>query len=171
MTATTTASVTWLPRPVPLATVQGTLALELAPRLDPPVVVARPGRPGGDLVEVDPGARAKLETWVGLYVQAVVEIVAGERPPSQVTRWTRRDVYADLARRAELVARAGDHRVGQGRRRTGSRPQVATVSLTFLDSTTVEAMARVRHGERSRAVALRLVYRRDRWLCGALEFC
>lgn len=171
MTRSTEANVRWLPQQVPLASVQGALALELTPLLDPPHVEARPGGPGGDLVQIDPAARERLEGWAGLYVQAAVEIVSGERPPTQVIRWTRRDVYADLVRRAELVASAGQHQVGQGRRRLAERPHVASVRLNFLDSHTAEAAARVRHGGRSRAVALRLAETRDRWLCTALEFC
>lgn len=164
------ASVRWLPRPVPLASVQGTLALDLAPLLDPPRVQVAPGLPGSDLVTVDPALRQGLEAWVGRYVQAVVEIVAGERPVNQVTRWCRREVYADLSRRAELVARAAGT-TAPGRRRAGARPLVAGVRVSFLDQHVVEASARVRHGERSRALALRFERVRDRWVCSALEFC
>lgn len=166
----TVASVRWLPRPVPLASVQGTLALDLAPLLDPPRVQVAPGLPGSDLINVDPALRQGLEAWVGRYVQAVVEIVAGERPVNQVTRWCRREVYADLSRRAELVARAAGT-TAPGRRRTGARPLVAGVRVCFLEHHVVEASARVRHGERSRALALRFDQVRDRWVCSALEFC
>ncbi|WP_114422232.1 Rv3235 family protein [Nocardioides houyundeii] len=156
---------------VPVATVQGTLALDLMPLLDPPVTNAEPGRPGCDVVPVDVRLRERLEHWVGRYVQASVEIVAGDRPAAQLARWTRRDVQQDLARRAELVARAGGHRPGQGRRRELTRSQVVAVRITFPAHGVVEASAHVRHGERSRAVAARFETFRDRWICTALEFC
>lgn len=169
MTARTTEdNVTWLRHPVPLASVQGTLALDLTPVLDPPAVSVEPGGPGSDLSPVPAQVRSGLEQWVGRYVQAVAEIAAGERPPSQLARWTRRDVHQDLSRRAELVARAAG-RPGQVRRRVGNRAQVVAVRVSFLDERTAEACARVRHGERSRAVALRLEHVRGRWLCVALE--
>ncbi|WP_110182691.1 Rv3235 family protein [Nocardioides solisilvae] len=167
----TGATLTRLPARTPIATVQGTLALELVPLLDPPVPGARPGLPGADLVEVDPAARRGIHRWVSGYVQAAVEVVAGDRPAAQLHRWTRRDVHQDLARRADLVARAGGHVPGQGRRRGLAQSQVAAVRLSFLDAGVVEASARVRHGERSRAVAARFETFRGRWVCTALEFC
>lgn len=167
-TATTDASVTWLHQPVPIASVQGTLALDLTPVLDPPTVTVEPGGPGSDVTPVPAALRGGLEQWVGRYVQAVAEIAAGERPPSQLARWTRKDVHHDLTRRAALVARAAG-RPGRPRRRAGARAQVAAVRVSFLDERTAEACARVRHGQRSRAVALRLEHVRGRWLCTALE--
>lgn len=165
------ASVTRIHARVPVATVQGTLALDLVRLLDPPVPAAEPGRPGCDLVPVDDEQRERLERWVGRYVQAAVEIVAGDRPAAQLARWTQRDVHADLTRRAELVARAGGHQPGRGRRPGVGRPQVVSVRLSFLTPGVVEASAHVRHGERSRAVAGRFETFRDRWVCAALEFC
>lgn len=157
--------------PVPIATVQGTLALDLVSLLDPPVVNVAPGGPGCDLVVVDPALRAELVNWVGRYVQAAVEIVAGDRPAAQLMRWTRREVHQDLVRRAELVARAGGHVPGAGRRRGVARTQVVAVRLSFLNDNVVEAAAHVRHGERSRAVAARFERFRGRWVASALEFC
>jgi Family of unknown function (DUF6459) len=171
MTTTQHATVHPLRRPVPVATVQGTLALDLMPLLDPPVTNAEPGRPGCDVVPVDIKERARLEQWVGRYVQAGVEIVAGDRPAAQLARWTRRDVQQDLARRAALVARAGGHHPGRGRRRELTRSQVVAVRITFPADGVVEASAHVRHGDRSRAVAARFETFRDRWICTALEFC
>ncbi|WP_185995731.1 Rv3235 family protein [Nocardioides campestrisoli] len=165
------ATVTRLHARAPLAAVQGTLALDLAPLLDPPVPGARPGLPGSDLVDVAPRQREALREWTNGYLQAVVEIVAGDRPASQLQHWTRRDVHQDLTRRAELVARAGGHVAGQGRRPGLARSQVVAVRLSFLSARTVEVAAHVRHGARSRAVAARFETFRGRWVCTALEFC
>ena len=158
--------------PVPMASVQGTLALDLAPRYEPPPVPGRcPGSPGGDVVAIDTGRRVRVEQWAHRYAQAAVEIVAGDRPVSQLVRWTAPRVYADLARRAQLVARAGGHQPGLGRPPGQQvRPQVQGVRSCFVTVSQVEVSIHVRHGERSRAVAARFELVEARWVCTALEF-
>jgi hypothetical protein len=159
------------PEPVPLSSVQGTLALDLAPRYEPPPPPGRcPGRPGGDVVAIETAHRRRVEQWAHRYAQAVVEIVAGDRPVSQLVRWTSPSVYADLARRAQLVARAGRHQPGLGRTGQVVRPQVQGVRSCFVTDDRVEASIHVRHGERSRAIAARFELVDSRWLCTALEF-
>lgn len=158
---------------VPVASVQGTLALDLSPRHAPPVLPTLPepasDGPPADVVPIDPGRRTRLEQWVHRFVQASVEIVGGDRPASQLLRWTTGRVYADLHRRALLVARAGGHQPGAGRVQP-VRPHVMSVHACFVSPTSVEASARVRYGPRSRAVALRFEERGDRWVCTAMEF-
>lgn len=157
--------------PTPVASVQGTLALELQPRFDPPrpVVVAQ-GRPFADVTSIEAPLRHGLAQWAGRYVQAAVEIVGGDRPVSQLLRWSSREVYQDLDRRAQLVGRAGHHQPGHGRVQP-VRPRVVGVHTCFLGRDRVEISARVRYGERSRAVAARFVRAQDqRWCCTALEF-
>lgn len=151
--------------------VQGTLALDLTPVLDPPVPNSRPGRPGCDVVTVPHSLRAELEKWVDRYVQAAVEIVAGDRPAAQLVRWTLPSVHQDLVRRAALVARAGRHEPGRGRPPGVTRPKVSGVRLSFLTETAVEAAIHLRHGDRSRAVAARFELVRGRWVATALDFC
>jgi Family of unknown function (DUF6459) len=159
------------PDPVPAATVQGTLALDLTPCYDPPALPGRhPGRPGGDVVPIEVAQRHRIEAWAYRYAQAVVEIVAGDRPASQLVRWTAPGVHADLARRAQLVARAGGHVPGQGRAGQVVRPQVQGVRSCFVTARRVEVSIHVRHGERSRAIAARFELVDGRWLCTALEF-
>ena len=154
----------------PVASVQGTLALDLGPRHEPPEL---PGpaarRPVADVVPIDPDHRGRLELWVHRFVQATVEIVGGDRPASQLLRWTSGPVYADLRRRALLVGRAGGHQPGV-RRVQPVRPQVMSVHACFVSATVAEANARIRYGARSRALALRFERRGDRWLCTAMEF-
>jgi len=161
------------PRPsgrVPVASVQGTLALDLQPRQAPPPLpgVTSP-LAAGDVVEVDPGLRRRMAQWSHRYAQAAVEIVGGDRPVSQLLRWTASEVYADLHRRALLVARAGGHQVGQSRVQP-VRPRVVSVHTCFVSDTAMEAGIRIRYGERCRAVAARFEHRKDRWICTALEF-
>lgn len=159
------------PRHVPVVSVQGTLALDLAPRHDPPEVGRLPGRPGGDVVPIDRAQRRLLERWAWRYAQAVVEIVAGDRPVTQVLRWTVPEVYDNLARRAQLVARAGGHQPGQGRAAGHVvRPQVVGVRTCFVTPATMEVSIHVRHGQRSRAIAARIERIGGRWQCSALEF-
>ncbi|HEU5038835.1 MAG TPA: Rv3235 family protein [Nocardioides sp.] len=167
------ADIVALPQPAPVASVQGTLALDLQPRFDPP----EPGAPGSyghhpvaDVTPIEAPLRRGLEQWAGRYVQAAVEIVGGDRPVSQLLRWSSREVFADLDRRAQLVARAGRHQAGQGRVQP-VRPRVVGVHTCFLARSRVEVSAHVRYGDRSRAVAARFVRTTDqRWCCTALEF-
>ncbi|WP_426244877.1 Rv3235 family protein [Nocardioides sp. LHG3406-4] len=170
MTSKRTASVTPLRAPVGVGSVQGALALELSPRFDPPAPTLVPPAPSQDVVEVDVAERTRVDGFVGRYLRAVVEIVAGDRPASQVVRHTRPDVYADLRRRALLVARAGGHTPGQGRTREAIRPQLVSARTSFVRDDAVEACLIVRYGARCRAVAARFELLRDRWVCVALEF-
>ena len=146
--------------PAPVTAVQGTLALDLQPHLDPPVA---------EVVPIDQVRRRSVEEWAHRFAQATVEIVGGDRPVAQLLRWTDEDVYADLHRRAVLVARAGGHVPGQARVQP-ARPRVRSVHLSFVSEGVVEASAHVRYGDRSRALASRFELQDDRWLCTALEF-
>ncbi len=149
--------------PVPVAATQGTLALELQPRTEvPPAPVLPAGR-----------LRRDLDQWAARYAQAAVEIVGGDRPVSQLARWSGREVYQDLERRALLVARAGNHPPGAGRVQP-VRPRVHSVHTYVVGDDAAEVGVHVRYGDRSRAVALRFERRvtqhTARWLCTALEF-
>ncbi len=149
--------------PVPVFATQGTLALDLQPRLEvPPAPPLAPGH-----------TRRDLDQWVARYVQAAVEIVGGDRPISQLARWTSREVYLDLERRALLVARAGSHLPGAGRVQP-VRPRVHSVHACLLGDRAAETSVHVRYGERSRALAARFERRTtretSRWVCTALEF-
>ena len=156
------------PRAAAVATLQGTLALDLQPRHDPPSMRPTPGT-SASVVPIDRTLRASAQQWAQRFAQAAVEIVGGDRPVTQLLRWTDRDVYADLSRRALLVARAGGHTPGEGRVQPVS-PRVLSVHTCFVEVGVVEASAHVRYGERSRALAARFVRRQGRWVCTALEF-
>lgn len=160
------ANVVRLHRPAPVASVQGTLALDLEPRREPPWPVA-------DVVPIDVPLQRGIEDWSRRYAQAAVEIVGGDRPVSQLLRWSSREVFENLERRAHLVARAGRHRPGHGRVQP-VRPRVQGVHTCFLSPDAVEVSVHVRYGPRSRAVAARFERTADRfgrrWCCTALEF-
>lgn len=156
-----------LPRRTPVATVQGTLALDLGvadppgpPALAPVPEAAPPATP----------ARASgLEAWAYRFTQAAVEIAGGDRPVTQLLRWVSPTVYDNLARRAQLV-RTAAVREPHARRIQQVRPQVASVHTWWLGPETVEVSARVRYGARSRAVAVRFERQAERWQAVALEF-
>ncbi|GEP36327.1 hypothetical protein NSZ01_40950 [Nocardioides szechwanensis] len=146
--------------PVPVASTQGTLALDLLPRQDPPVA---------PVVPIGRQRRRSAEAWAQRFVQAAVEIVGGDRPATQLLRWTSASVFADLNRRAQLVARAGGHAPGQGRVQP-VRPRVLSVHSCFVSEDVLETSVHVRYGERSRALAARFEARKDRWVCTALDW-
>lgn len=163
------------PHGVPVASIQGTLALDLSPRLAPPRIGhgdPDPGHdPSADVVSIQHGRRVRFEAWAGRFGQAAVEIAAGDRPAAQLRRWTTPEVYADLARRSQLMARAaGQTGPGAGRGRGFVRPLVAGVHTGFVAPDVCEVSFRVRHGSRSRAVAARFEHAQGHWLCTALEF-
>jgi hypothetical protein len=157
------------PRSVPRAVaapstsgVQGTLALDL--------LAAQPGLP--ETPELDAGSRSRVphvadqevRRWAARFAQAVVEVVGGQRPASQLVRWAAPEVQRDLARRAYLVG------LTAGRAGRSVRPQVRSVHICRPTATSAEVSIHVRHGARSRALALRLDRQGDRWSCTALEF-
>lgn len=105
------------------------------------------------------------EAWAGRFLQAVVEVLASDRPLTQLIRWTDQNVYADIAsRRQRLVER------GPRAPRSAARPHVATVHVCHPTDRTAEVSARVTMGGRSRAIAARLDLHRERWLCTAIQF-
>jgi hypothetical protein len=158
-------------RRVPVAEVQGTLALDIQPRREPPTTLP----PGGetatkaDVVPIERSQRRQLDAWVGRFTQAAVEIVGGDRPVTQLLRWTSTEVYAELERRAAVVGRAGHHQPGQARVQP-VRPKIASVHSFFVSPAIVETSIHVRYGMRSRAVAARFEADRGRWICTALVF-
>ena len=148
-----------LPRRAPVAWVQGTLALSLA---DPDADV--PPDPVHAVAD-----RSQVDSWVGRFAQAATEIAGGNRPVTQLLRHTTPGVYADLARRAQLVASSVGVPSGQGLLQA-VRPVVESVHTCWVGADVVEASARIRYGARSRALAFRLEHRQGRWITTALEF-
>jgi hypothetical protein len=155
----------------PVASVQGTLALDLGPRVEVPEpdLRSRPGDSALDVVPVDLVQRRRFEQHAARIGAALVEIVGGDRPVSQVLRWTTPEVYQDLGRRAHLVARSVGRRPGTGGLQA-VRPQLVAAHTSFISESSAEVSLHVRYGERSRAVAARFELIRGRWQVSALEF-
>jgi hypothetical protein len=104
------------------------------------------------------------EVWAARFLQAVVEVLASDRPLTQLIRWTDPAVYAEIARRRQLLATRA------ARTSRSGRAHVATVHICHPTVETAEVSARVTTGRRSRAIAARLDLRRERWLCTAIQF-
>ena len=159
-----------VPPPTPVASVQGTLALDLGPQLEvPEPALSRGPGVGVDVVAVDLVRRRRFEQHAARIGAALVEIVGGDRPVSQVLRWTTPEVYQDLGRRAHLVAAAAGRSPGTGGVQS-VRPQLVAAHTSFVSPTCAEVSLHVRYGRRSRAVAARFELIRDRWQVSALEF-
>lgn len=140
-------------------TVQGTLALDLhgaggMPR-SPQLHVVTDSEPSGE----------EVHTWAARFAQAVVEVLGGDRPVSQLLRWTSRRVYRDLDRRAHLLARTAP----VSERMRTVRPQIRSVHVSQPTPACAEVSVHVRYGQRSRAIAARLEHREGRWTCTVLQ--
>jgi hypothetical protein len=155
-------------RPAPHPAIQGTLALDFPLPSGVPAIPRPPA-----LTLIDGGRRSHPdlvgipapEVWAGRFVQAVVEVMVGDRPVQQMVRWTDERVYADLSRRVRLLGLTAN----AGARVRLERSHVRSVHVFAPEPEIAEVAAHVRHGSRSRAVAARLEANRGRWLCTALQ--
>lgn len=145
------------PQASPMASIQGTLALDYGRDVH--------AAPSPDLRLVV-GGRAELESFAHRFARAVVEVANGDRGPNQLLRWTSEKVYAELQHRTALLASTtpGDRRVRR------LRSHVRSVHLFCPSPEAAEISVHVRHGERSRAIAARIELVSGRWCCTALQF-
>jgi len=106
--------------------------------------------------------------WCARLTQALVEVLAGVRPLTQLSPWVTEGVYADLTPRVRATSRR------QGRDRgasaTQARAQLRTIRLCEPADGVAEASAVVQYGARCRAVALRLEGLDGKWRCTELQF-
>ena len=162
------------------APVQGSLALDLAtlapaPPLPTVVPAPRQGPPAAA-----PGPDQDVHSWSRRFAQALVEVVGGHRPVGQLRRWTSPSVFRDLERRVRLVQQAATPGEDCLPLRSTALAQVCSVHVSRPSDDVAEVSVHVRHGRRSRALALRLDRSQDRrpphgrerghWICTALEF-
>lgn len=123
--------------------------------------VARPGgAPGREALRL-PEVRA----WSARLAQAISEVLAGDRPISQLVRFADDAVFMELNRRVRLLGLNST----AGTRGAKEKSVVRSVRVFMPEPFIAEVAAHVRHGSRSRAVAFRLEVRRNRWVCTALE--
>ena len=105
-----------------------------------------------------------VQVWAVRLVQAVAEVVAGDRPIGQLVRWTDGTVYAELNRRVRLLGLTTTATT----RTTNERAHIRSIHVTTPAPRTAEVAAHIHHNNRSRALALRLEIHRNRWICTAL---
>jgi hypothetical protein len=91
--------------------------------------------------------------------------LAGDRPISQLVRFTDDAVFSELNRRVRMLGLT----TTATSRGAKERSAVRSVRVSAPTEHVAEVAAHVRHGERSRAIALRMEIRRNRWVCTALE--
>lgn len=103
-------------------------------------------------------------TWAGQLVQGLLEVIGGDRPVAQLSRWLGHEVYVELQRRVRSSARTCPPHLRQARRGV-----VRSLHLCEPSDGVVEVAAMVAGAGRAAAVALRLEGRDGRWLCTALE--
>ena len=134
---------------------------------------ATAGDPDLDDFGPQPTRRAHLpepRAWGGRLVQALVEVLAGDRPAGQLVRWTSSEVYDDVTALVPVGAGSGPHR--RARPPGGGLPAraaVRSVHVTEPADGVAEVAATVTRGRRTTAVALRLEGLDGRWQCTALE--
>lgn len=104
--------------------------------------------------------------WVGRLTQALLEVLAGERPHTQLLPWTSDRVFRAVTRRVTVAARMRSTVVDLTRR---PRLQLGSIRVTEPAAGVAEVCAVVRRGDRCQAVALRLEAWRGRWRCTAFE--
>lgn len=118
-------------------------------------------------VPVERGDLGPLRHRCARFVQALVEVLAGDRPPRQMAAWMSPEVYDALSRRLVL---------GQRQARTGrGNARLKSVHVFMVDDEIAEVAARMVHRGRSRAIAVRLepqpTHRGEMvWRCTALEW-
>jgi len=139
--------------------VQGTLALDIHGCLGVPQT------PELRVVDDEGKALDDVHLWSARFAQAVVEVIGGDRPLTQLVRWTTKRVYSDLGRRVRILARTSP----SAQRLRTLRPQVRSVHVFQPTPDTAEVSVHVRHGHRSRALAARLELDDGRWQCTVLQ--
>jgi len=111
------------------------------------------------------------------FAQAVVEILAGDRPAAQLSRYATLDVLDQLER---AVRRRSARSIAAAQARPGgrstapapavpARPRVTSVHVSEPADGVAEACAVITAGARRRALAFRLEGLDGRWQCTALQ--
>lgn len=122
-------------------------------------------RPGSASSAADEATACRPEPnrWAALIAQAIVEAEVGDRPLSQLVRWTTAEVYDVIAVRCSTHGRrSAVARLGT------ARAVVASIHVCQIAPDIAEVCATVRRAGRARAVALRLEGIGDAWRCTAL---
>lgn len=117
-----------------------------------------------DLVVRHP--HSSVVPWAARLAQAVLEVVAGERPVAQLTSWVHPEIYRRLERRHRLGSQKRESASGSPRR----ADSVRSVHVCHPAEGVAEVSVVTTGAERCRAMALRLERRRGRWFCTELDW-
>lgn len=103
------------------------------------------------------------------FMQVLVEVLSGQRPSRQLGGWMSHDVFEQLQRR--LMADARSPR----RQQINAGTRIGSVHVSMVSTDVAEIAARMVHGNRSRALAIRLelqtnLRRVSQWRCTALTW-
>ncbi|MBC7630619.1 Rv3235 family protein [Aeromicrobium sp.] len=120
-------------------------------------------------VPIERGDSGPLRERSARFMQALVEVLSGERAVRQMAAWMAPDVYDLLTSRLAVHARV------PLRLRSGSGARIVSVHISMVHDEAAEIAGRMVHRGRSRAVAVRLelqtTHRGDRvWRCTALTW-
>jgi hypothetical protein len=118
---------------------------------------------------VERGDASPIRQRSARFMQALVEVLSGERPVRQMAAWMSPDVYAQLTSRLAVHARV------PLRSRSGRGARIVSVHVAMVHDGAAEIAGRMVHRGRSRAIAVRLelqtTHRGDQvWRCTALTW-
>ena len=106
--------------------------------------------------------------WAARLAQAVLEVVAAERPVGQLTAWVLPEIYRRLDRRQQVSNR--QTKPGQPKERCADLVRSVHVCHPATDVAEISVVTTMTSEERCRALALRLERRRGRWICTELDW-
>lgn len=174
-----------VPAPAPVRPGRAALRVAPVPRHDPPATRPEPVRPPqrtlrlGRTGTLDRAAEALAARAATLepalaplpdptalccsVVRAAVEVLRGERPVQQLTRWVSPAIYDQLVERTRLL------RDAPGGRTPSSPVGVRRARLVRLGDGVAEATVVLEDEDRVRAAAVRLEARRGTWRVVVLE--
>ena len=128
--------------------------------------------PGGISAEPEASSQLRLLTaappadglpdparWTARLAQAIVESLYGPRPLQQLIRWTDERVYRGLVHLAATRPPSSGN----------VAPQLRALRVCRVNDRVAEASVVVKLGHRCRALALRLVADKNRWVCVSLD--
>ena len=148
---------------LPVTALQGTLALAFPlPTGDPEAAVRAPLRLVRELATEELDRLPDPRAWARQLARALVEVLGGHRPVSQLVRWTTEEVLTELT--VHVSASWGSP---AERRRSGARIRSVHVAEPLRGIAEVTVLADV--ADRIRAAAMRLEGVSGRWLCTAVE--
>ena len=113
-----------------------------------------------------PSSASSIVPWAARLAQAVLEVVAAERPVTQLSSWVVPEIYRRLDRRQRLKARHIDPGKPRGRR----AEQVRSVHVCHPSPDVAEISVVSSAFDRCRGLALRLERRKGRWICTELDW-